>query len=341
MINQDSKMKILILRLSSIGDIVLTQPVPRVLKETYPNCTIDYLTKPAYKGVVEAFGCINNIYLWEDKRAALQIIRKNRYDIVIDLHSKLNTTIIKLLSGTKKIITVNKKHWYRWALAKKLVKKPNPPMSNIYLQTLRKLNIRDFDYFPQLLPAAVLKKEVKKILQQEGVKKNRKKVGIFPGALHYTKRYPAIELAHFINQVPEKYNCQFFILGSKNDNEFAQKIIDRTGIKLHNLCGKVNIPELIALIDELDYIISNDSGPMHIAAALEKPQIAIFGGTHSVLGFSPLNHNALVLQANLTCQPCSTYGLAKCPLGTMECMKRITPEHLLDAFIELEKTEIG
>ncbi len=328
-------MKILILRLSSIGDIVLTQPVPQVLRETYPEATIDFLTKPAYKGVVEAFGCIDNIFLWEDKKAAISIIRGKKYDLVIDLHSKLNTAVIKLLSGTKKILTVNKKHWYRWALSKKLVKKPNQAMSNIYLQTLTKLKIEKKDILPVLYPDPVLKKETDKLITNSGIDRSRRLIGIFPGATKTTKRYPPSALAHFINQVPDDLNCQFIILGSKDDKVIANKIIERTGVKLYDLCGRVNIPELIALITNLDAVISNDSGPMHIAAALQIPQIAIFGGTHSVLGFSPLNFKAVVLQANLACQPCSAYGLAKCPLGTLDCMKKITAEHLMETFQEL------
>ena len=328
-------MKILILRLSSIGDIVLTQPVPRVLKDKFPDSRIDYLTKPVYKGVVEAFGCIDNIYEWEDKKNAIRIIRKNKYDLVIDLHSKLNTSIIKFLSGTKKLITVNKRHWYRWALTKKVVKQPNESISNIYLKTLQKIGIDIINFAPVLYPKKVLKKVIHQLYDDNGIDRKRKLVGIFPGALHYTKQYSTTDLAKFINLVPDKYRCHFLILGTKEDNKFAEKIIERTGVRVYNLCGTANIPELIALIDTLDIIISNDSGPMHIAAALKKPQIAIFGGTHSKLGFSPLNYNAVVLQANLPCQPCSVHGLERCPLGTMACMKAITADHLLSVFEEL------
>jgi lipopolysaccharide heptosyltransferase II len=332
-------MKILILRLSSIGDIVLTQPVPRVLKEIYPDSRIDFLTKQAYKGIVEAFGCIDNVYLWKDKRTVINIIRRNRYDLIIDLHSKLNTFIIKSFSGARKIITVKKRHWYRWALTKKIVKNPNLPMCDIYLQTLTKLNIEPKNYVPELHPDQLLKENIIDLFKREKIDDTRKLVGIFPGALHYTKCYPADQLAQFINRIPDKQNCNILILGSGADMTSAEEIIRLTESKVYNLCGKLNIPELIVLIDRLNVIISNDSGPMHIAAALQKPQIAIFGGTHSVLGFSPLNFNARVLQANLTCQPCSAYGLEKCPLGTLECMKKITPEHLLEAFEELAEDQ--
>jgi len=328
-------MKILVLRLSSIGDIILTQPVPRALKKKFPDAQIDFLTKPSYRGIVEAFDCIDNIYEWEDKKTAIKIIRKNKYDLIIDLHSKLNTLIIKFLSGTKKLVTVNKRHWYRWALTKKLIKQPNQSMSSLFLKTLTKIGIESDDFVPALFPKEVLKSVIYKLYTDNGIDRNKKLVGIFPSALHYTKRYSTIELARFINLVPDKYKCQFLILGSKQDDQYADKIIERTGVRVHNLCGKVNIPELIALVDTLDFVISNDSGPMHIAAALKKPQIAIFGGTHPQLGFAPLNVNAAVLNTDLPCQPCSIYGLDKCPLGTMDCMKAITADHLLSAFEEL------
>jgi heptosyltransferase-2 len=309
-----------------------------MLRDSYPEATIDFLTKPAFKGIVEAFGCVDEIYSWEAKRAVLKSIRKQKYDLVVDLHAKLNTAIIKFLSGAKKIITVNKRHWYRWALTKKLIKKPNDKMSYVYLKTLKKLKIEIKDLVPILHPDPVLKKKTAELITAAGINKDRRLIGIFPGALHYNKRYPVTNLAQFINLVPEEMNCQFLILGSQDDKHFADILIEKTETELIDLCGRVSLAELIALIDNLDAVISNDSGPMHITAALQKPQIAIFGSTHSILGFSPLNFNALVLQANLPCQPCSTYGLAKCPLGTLDCLKKITPAHLLDAFQELEKS---
>lgn len=338
MIRPDFDMKILILRLSSIGDIVLTQPVPQLLRENYPNATIDFLTKPAYQGVVEAFGCIDNIYLWQDKQAVLKTIRKQKYDLLVDLHAKLNTFIIKILCGARKIITVNKKHWYRQALTKKIVKKPNQAMSHIYQQTLEKINLQSDSRFPKLHPDLNLREQTDKLLTAAGINRNKHLIGVFPGALHYNKRYPVSYLTQFINMVPEELNCQFVILGSEADKVFANRIIAMTQVKLFDLCGQVDLAELIALISNLDAVISNDSGPMHITAALQKPQIAIFGSTHSVLGFSPLNFKALLLQANLKCQPCSTYGKSKCPLGTLDCLKKITPQHLLDSFLELKKS---
>ena len=106
-------MKILIIRLSSIGDIVLTQPVATVLREVYPQATIDYLTKESYYGLVEAFGCIDTIHIWQNKKVILKKLRKQRFDLVIDLHSKLNTFIIKSLVRGKKTVTYNKKHYLR------------------------------------------------------------------------------------------------------------------------------------------------------------------------------------------------------------------------------------
>ena len=97
-----------------------------------------------------------------------------------------------------------------------------------------------------------------------------------------------------------------------------------TEIEITNICGELDLQQLVTAIDKMDVIISNDSGPMHIAAALEKPQITIFGATHPKLGFAPLNKNAVILSTDLECQPCSLHGSKACPLDHFNCMKQIS-----------------
>ncbi len=320
--------KILILRLSSLGDIVLTQPVTEVLREVYPDATIDYLTKESYTGVVKAFGCIDTIHTWKNKKLLLKKLRMKKYDYLIDLHSKLNTFIIKNFAGAGRNITYNKRHFYRWLLTKQIVRKNNETIVNLSLKTLKKLGIEKQNIFPRLYPDKELFKEMEKLLKNEGINNKKKLIGIFPGALHNTKMYPIEQVAQFIRTVPDKWNCQFVIMGSKKEEKLGIELKEKTQTDIKNLCGKVNIPQLIVLIDKMNVVISNDSGPMHIAAALKKPQIAIFGSTHTSLGFAPQNKNAVILQANLKCQPCSLYGTEKCPKGTFECMREITPEEI-------------
>jgi heptosyltransferase-2 len=312
--------KILILRLSSIGDIVLTQPVAKVLREVYPNATIDYLIKKPYVGIVEAFGCIDTIHTWKNKREILRKLKKQKYDLVIDLHSKLNTFIIKSLVRGKKTITYNKKHYLRKKIVRKITGKSITSTVELYFSALKKIGITQTIEHPALYPD-----KSKKISLGEKFP-GKKLIGIFPGALYATKMYPLKKLVKFIDSVPSRWNCKFIILGSKTEKLLSAELQENTKTELLNLCGEFNISQLISVINNMDVIISNDSGPMHIAAALSKPQIALFGATHPRLGFAPLNKKAVIISSNIYCQPCSLHGSAICPKGHFLCMNSISPE---------------
>ncbi len=154
------------------------------------------------------------------------------------------------------------------------------------------------------------------------MKKNGKQlIGIFPGALHKTKQYPIEQTADVINNLSDKFHL--ILLGSTNELSLSEKLVSLSNKEVTNLCGKLTIFEMISAINDLDIIITNDSGPMHIAAALNKSQIAIFGATHPKLGFAPMNKNAIVLTADVDCQPCSLHGSTSCPLDHFNCMKSI------------------
>ena len=295
--------KILIIRLSSLGDIVLTEPIIRELRKTFPNAILDYLTKPTYKDLIGFFNQINNIHLWHEKKMVLKKLKEQKYDIVIDLHSKFNTFIIKKYLHAPIILSYKKLHFHRWLLTKHISKKPIKSTVSLYFSALRKLGIKENLEYPKLY----ISQRKQNFDDWKG-----KKIGIFPGALHITKQYPIEKFAEIINQTPDDWNCKYYILGTKNEIKLAKHLISLTNIKVQNLCGNFTIKELVIALDEMDLVITNDSGPMHISAALRKPQIAIFGATHPILGFAPLNKEAKILSTNIDCQPCSLHGSKKC-----------------------------
>ncbi|MBN1327014.1 MAG: glycosyltransferase family 9 protein, partial [Candidatus Cloacimonetes bacterium] len=326
--------KILILRLSSIGDIVLTQPVTAVLREQFPDAEIDYLTKPAYLKVVQAFGTIDSIYLWENKTELLHNLRQRKYDLIIDLHAKLNTVLLSMILPARKKITVNKRHLNRLMLIKKLKKTSEDTAVNRYLKVLGKIGIRRRDINPQLKAEKQYQADITAQLKKINKRHDEILVGIFPGALHKTKQYPPGQYSDFISLVPTEYKCIFVLLGSPAEKELCREIKNRTAEAVHDLCGELSLGQLFFFIQELDMVISGDTGPMHIASALNIPQLAIFGATHPCLGFSPQNPDARVLVANLKCQPCSLYGNSQCPRKHFKCMSSITPQLLLDNFTD-------
>lgn len=304
-------MKILIIRLSSIGDIVLTQPIAAALRQNYPAAQIDFVTKPAYHTIVEKFGCVDNIIFWEESLKSLKKIYRNRYDLCVDLHAKLNTLLIRLFVRAQQTAVYNKKHLLRKKIVAHKTSLRISSTLQLYYSALKKLNIP----FRESVPRLYLNEE------KLSAKTAEIKIGIFPGALHKTKQYPPAKMAELIELFPP--NWRIYLLGSSAESNLAQEIASRISKDVTNLCGQLGLDELVYQIAALDFIISNDSGPMHIAAALEKPQLAIFGATDPALGFAPLNPQAIVINRELECKPCSLHGSGACPLGHLECLQSL------------------
>ena len=300
-------MKILIIRLSSLGDIILTQPVAASLRQAFPDAQIDFITKPVFKPIVEKFDCLDNIIDWNESFASLRNIRKSKYDICIDLHAKFNTFLIKTFCHAKKTSTYNKKHKLRKTIVQHKTNAKISSTVDLYFSALKKLNI-PFTYSP---PQLHLKNPTEK-------KSNNTTIGIFPGATYKTKQYPPQKLIELIQLFPQNWNVTLF--GSPSEISLSSEIAANCKRKITDLTGKLNLEQLLYKISELDVVITNDSGPMHIAAALNKPQIAIFGATDPVLGFSPMNSKAIIINQTLPCKPCSLHGSSSCPKGHFNCM---------------------
>ena len=304
-------MKILIIRLSSIGDIVLTQPIAAALRQQYPAAQIDFVTKPAYRTIVEKFGCVDHIMAWDESLKTLKKISHNKYDLCVDLHAKLNTGLIRLFARAQQTAVYNKKHFLRKKIVAHKTSLRISSTLQLYYSALQKLNIPYRESFPRLF------------LDEEKLSTSSAefKLAIFPGALHKTKQYPPAKMAELIELFPE--NWQIYLLGSPAESALALEIASLISKEVINLCGQLSLDELFYQIADMDFIISNDSGPMHIAAALNKPQLAIFGATDPALGFAPLNPRAIVINKELECKPCSLHGSDACPLGHLECLQSL------------------
>ena len=318
--------KILIIRLSSLGDIVLTQSVVQALRNEFPEAQIHYLTKKVYSPIIEMFNCVDKIHYWENKYTLLKDLKNIKFDLAIDLHSKFNTFIIKNFINAKRTVTYNKEHFLRRKIVKQKTDKMISSTVGLYFTALKKIGIGCEVFSPKLFPVKNAEMPRAFITNE-----NVKYIGLFPGALHKTKQYPIKQLAEFIDSVPTEWNCQFLIFGSKAERDLVEELNSLTDANIIDLCGKLDLQQLVFAINEMDAAITNDSGPMHIAAALQKPQIAIFGATHPKLGFAPMNKKAIILSANLQCQPCSLHGSKACPLDHFNCMKLITPEQILNS----------
>lgn len=308
-------MKILILRFSSIGDIVLTTPVLRCLKNQLPEAEIHYCTKINFKSIVE-----NNPYLsktfYYDKNLSETItaLKNENYDLVIDLHNNLRTMIIKLRLGVESR-SFKKLNFKKWLLVKwKINRMNNSHVVDRYMDAVAHLGIENdhqgLDYF---IPA---KDEVKLAEFPSIFSQGYDAYAI--GGQHYTKKLPLSKMIALCQQITQP----LVLLGGKEDAANAQAIIAACGTQnIVNACGQYHLNQSASIIRQASKVISHDTGLMHIAAAFKKEVIAIWGNTVPALGFAPYQTPFTVIENNLlNCRPCSKIGFSACPKGHFKCM---------------------
>lgn len=330
-------MKILIIRFSSLGDIILTFPIIRAVQSAtwLKDAEIHFLTKPQFASLFTYHPFIKKTISYNPETDSLNnlisLLKKTHYDYVIDLHAKLNSFIVKRCIGAGKIATYKKHHFYRWLMAHtKFGKKLSPIHSTVdlYASALAKLGIPfSFDYRLELF----LPPSPEAVISKFHLPLAKLRVAIVPGAAHPTKQYPLEYYNQLIQLIQESYDAHIILLGNSAERELTIRLAEgypRTEVT--DLAGKTDIIELACIINTADIVISGDCGPMHIAAALGKPQVAIFGSTHPKLGFAPLNRKAIIVQRDLPCRPCTLHGREKCPRRHFRCMRDISPQEIME-----------
>jgi ADP-heptose:LPS heptosyltransferase len=326
--------KILIIRLSSLGDIILTTPLIRAVKELYPGSQIDFCTKAVYSEAIRLNRNINSIIeadndLTYDKLKTLKKrIKPNNYDLIIDAHNKLNTFYLRLFLNGKKLKL--KKYTLRKFLLVKLkinLMKNLPPIVNRYINIIRKDSAK---HLPEIETDFESSKKISEFLNSLNLLNSKNLVCIAPSSKHYTKTYPPELFAELINQEGNE-NRIFLLIGKGDDKIIIENIIAQTGSNVYNLCDKFNVAEIAELMKRVSCVITGDTGPMHIAEAAGARIIMLAGSSVREFGFFPQNSNSVVLEnKKLTCRPCSHIGRNSCPKGHFLCMREITPDAIND-----------
>ncbi len=326
-------MKFLIIRLSSIGDIVLTTPVIRCLKKQVVTAEVHFLTKYSFRYLVESNPYIDKCHFLHDNIYEItDDLKSENYDYVIDLHHNLRTLKIKRLLG-KQSFSFNKLNVEKWLYTTfKWNLLPEMHIVDRYLETVETFGIKnDGDGLDYFIPEADLVKE-----HDIPTSHLSGFIGVVIGAALNTKKYPLHKVESFCKQIDHPV----ILLGGKEDVEAGQKIAAIDSFKIYNACGKYRLNESADLVRRARLIITNDTGLMHIATAFKRPVISLWGNTVSEFGMYPyygekyLHRGSLpyeILEVkNLKCRPCSKIGYKKCPLGHFKCMEQIEVALLLD-----------
>jgi heptosyltransferase-2 len=317
--------KYLIIRFSSLGDVVLTLPVIESIRQYQPGAQIDFLTNAAYAPLVKLFPGINDVYAF-DKGDPISVrkLRKIGYDTVIDLQKNPRSVIYTARINPKKVSSYPKRRWQRELLIRNSkIKFKVGHTVDAYLKALTRLKIPIADRIPKLTPNDELMNRGLNILKN--AKFSNGVIGLCPGSKHPEKRWPEFPLlAELILKLTDK---SIVVFSDTGDNISPNLDIPSSRILP---CRGLTFDILVAVMANCDIVVANDSGLMHLAVALGVPTTAIFGPTHPSLGFAPLGSYDRIVCDQVACSPCSLHGEKKCRMPEKYCFKDITPERLFE-----------
>ena len=343
-------MKILIIRFSSFGDVVLTTPIIRAIKEKYPEAVIDFIVYNTFFEAISLNPEIRNLVIFDKKKSKdrnyikdmIGKLKKENYDYVIDLHSKFLSRIIgkSLQSKNTKYCRYKKRKWWKTILVKAKLITYNADCTIVesYFTALKKLGISFSDKnikngFGDNLEFYIDKKMEEKFVQKYDLK-DRSYFVLAPGASKFTKKWPYYdELLKMILENESKFvknneKLRIFVIGGKEDANVVKADGDGQVI---DLCGKISFKESGILIKYSKIAVVNDSGPFHIARAVKAKTFVFFGPTDPKL-FS-FEKNTFLLN-NPNCLPHSLYGDDKFPKKYADCMTGISVETVFDKIVK-------
>jgi len=316
-------MKILVIRFSSMGDIIYTTPVVRCLKKQLSGAEVHFLTKAAFKYIYDNNPYVDKLLLLKGTLAeTIAEIKAERYDYIIDLHNNLRTSLIKLRVGVKSS-TYKKQRLRKW-LSLKFKLKLIPPVHLVdrYLKTVAFLGVKNDN-----LPIDYYIKSDHDLAKLLPPSHQTNYVAFVIGATHFTKRMPNEKIARICREIKHPV-----VLLGGNDVKGNGEFIAAQTPNAYNACGTTSLDESVFLVSKANVVLGFDTGLTHIAEAFDTPIASIWGGTvPELLGVQPYKvKDVLVAGIELSCRPCSKFGLEKCPLGHFKCMNEMPEEPIID-----------
>lgn len=332
-----SLLRILIIHTAFIGDIVLSTPLIKKIKESYDNCSITYVTTPIGAEILKNNPNLNNIIIYDKKGEHKGLkgiwdlgkrLRYENFNIVITPHRYLRSSILSWLSrspirrgydiATGSFLFTDKIHYDK---SKHEVEKL------LSFVNCEKTNNKRYEI--ELFPSDKNVEFADSIWEKNNLD-NYKIISINPGSKWFTKQWPIDYFNILIKNLNKYDSIKVIVLGGKEETNlpiFNENTID--------LRGKTSLLELSEILKRSDIVLTNDSSPIHIASAFKKPKIfAIFGPTVKSFGFFPWSLNCEIFETNnLKCRPCGIHGGTSCPEKHFKCMKNITPDSILRKII--------
>lgn len=330
--------EILIIRLSSIGDVIHCTPVARSLKISWPDCKITWLIGELSAELLKYNPYVDEIIVWsrekfekhlrscEFKKASAmwtclrQQLSARKFDVVLDIHGLFLTGMIAKLARTDKRIGMSQARELNWLFMTETAKPCGTHITDKYLGVLLPLGINNVNHQMFLAISEQEKSFAESFLTREGIVPHEKIIVVIPGTTWLSKNWPTELFAQTIQILCKDF--KIVMCGGKAEVELGEEIQKLAGVPIVNAVGKTSLLEMAAIIEKGTVVIAGDTGPLHIAAALMIPTVAVFGPTNPVT-YAPLGQGNTVL---VNKRPCSFCHKVNCPKGINLCMSAISPD---------------
>jgi 3-deoxy-D-manno-octulosonic-acid transferase/heptosyltransferase-1 len=336
--------KVLFIKLSSIGDVVHLIPALESFKMNYPETKLSWVVEEESSDILIGYPLIDRLYIikreWIDKLKNpltffegvkifynfFRLLKNENFDVVIDFQGLFKSGIVTFFTGAKRRIGYDKTRELSYIFLNEKISPYDPNRHAIerYINLIKCLGVKngvirwDFNIDDDI-------KNMRETLHLHGIKENDKIISINPIARWETKLWNMNRFGRLSDLIVGKLGAKVIFTGSKKDRTKIEEAVSKTRYKPLIMAGKTSLRELTAIIRISDLFISTDTGPMHIAAALKTPVIALFGPT-SPLRTGPYGDNNIVIRRSIDCSPCFK-KICKDPI----CMKEITVEEVFDA----------
>jgi heptosyltransferase-2 len=325
---------VLAVRFSSIGDILLTTPLLRVIHRSHPGARVTVLTKREYVPLLSHNPHVHRVIGLAPKRSLLSLARELRgdeYTHLLDLHDSLRSRALQVLVPGRWRTYPKHRLARAWLIrAKRNRYRDRRPVPERYFSAAQDLGVKPDGCPPEFFPGPEATEQVSSWLTTAGLENEPSLIAVAPGAAHATKRWP---LEHWRVVVERQVSEGFavVVVGGVADAELGTALTTGSSGRVVNAAGIFGLQATGALLQRSRALVSGDTGVMHMATAVGTPVLALYGPTVEAFGFFPYTRKASVLELPLPCRPCTAQGGPRCPLGHHRCLRDIQPSAVHEA----------
>ena len=330
--------RILCIRLSAIGDVILASFLLRLLRNRFPKVEIDFLVKEHLATLIQRNPRVDRVISFDPRKGTRELfhlvrkIRIRQYDAVIDLQRNFRSILITLLSKSRKRFRSQLFRWERFWMVhfhRNLYQEVKPvPLR--YFEAVSSWGIKDDGLGLELCLDSSAEHSVESLFKVSRVMKNEKIVLLAPGAGRKTKRWPAERYGE-VGDYFSKKGKRVILIGGEKDRICSEEVMQTMQFPSLDFTGQLSLMETAALVDKSILLVTNDTGVMHMAAALNRNVVSIFGPTTRHFGFMPFRCRSVVVEKEMPCRPCSYHGTETCPKGHFRCMLDIDSSRVIRA----------